>query len=130
MLKLAAERDQLKVISDQYGVPSSAVWLVDIALKFISSDAQSGIYHSVPDGETSWHGLATYAIKLAKDSGALLKIDLKDILAIPATEYPLPAPRPYNSRMNNSKLKDALHLTQFPNWYDQVSYYVKNLINK
>jgi len=130
MLKLAAERDQLKVISDQYGVPSSAVWLADIALKLISSDAESGIYHAVPDGHTSWHGLATYAIKLAKDSGALLKVDPKDIQAIPATEYPLPAPRPYHSRMSNQKLKDALLLSSLPNWEDQVSEYVKKIVSK
>jgi len=130
MLKLAAERDQLKVISDQYGVPSCAMWLADITLKLISSDAESGIFHTVPDGQTSWYGLATFSIQQAKDSGALLKIDPKDILAIPATEYPLPALRPYNSRMNNSKLKDALHLSSFPNWEDQVSEYVKKIISK
>jgi dTDP-4-dehydrorhamnose reductase len=127
MLKLAAERDQLKVISDQYGVPSSAVWLADIALKLISSDAKSGIYHTVPDGETSWHGLATYSIRQAKDLDLSLKVDSENIQAIPATDYPLPAPRPYNSRMSNKKLKDALHLSSFPNWEDQVSYYIKKL---
>jgi len=130
MLKLAAEREQLKVISDQYGVPSSAQWLAEIALHLRSKVAASGIYHSVPDGQTSWHGLATYAIQQAKDSGALLKIYPKDILAIPATEYPLPAPRPYNSRMSNQKLKDALHVSLFPNWEDQVREYVKKIISK
>jgi len=127
MLKLAAEREQLKVISDQYGVPSSALWLADIALKLISSDTKSGIYHTVPDGETSWYGLAIYAIREAKDLGAFFTVDPEKIQAIPATDYPLPAPRPYNSRMSNKKLKDALHLSRFPNWEDQVSYYVKKL---
>jgi len=130
MLRLAAERDQLKVISDQYGVPSSAWWLAGIALKLISSDAKSGIYHTVPDGETSWHGLATYAIREAKDLGAFFKVDPEKIQAIAATEYPLPAPRPYNSRMSNKKLKDALHLSLFPNWEDQVREYVKKIVSK
>jgi len=130
MLKLAAEREQLKVIVDQYGVPSSAQWLAEIALKLLSKDATGGNYHTVPDGETTWYGLATYAICQAKNLGSVFKVDPEKIQAIPATEYPLPAPRPYNSRMSNQKLKDALHLSSFPNWEDQVSEYVKKIISK
>jgi dTDP-4-dehydrorhamnose reductase len=130
MLKLATEREQLKVISDQYGVPSNAKWLAEIALHLLSKHAANGIYHMVPDGQTSWHGLAKYAIRQAKDLGLSLKVDLEKIQAIPTTEYPLPAPRPYNSRMSNQKLKDALHLSSFPNWEDQVSEYVKKIVSK
>jgi len=130
MLKLAAERDQLKVIVDQFGVPSSAHWLAEIALQLLSKDATSGIYHTVPDGETSWHGLATYTIRKAKDLGVTFKVDPEKIQAIPATEYLLLAPRPYNSKMSNQKLKEALHLNSFPNWEDQVSEYVKKILSK
>ena len=130
MVRLATEREQLKVISDQYGVPSSARWLAEIALHLLSKDAASGIYHTVPEGQTSWHGLAKYAIRHVKDLGLSLKVDLEKIQAIPAIEYPLPAPRPYNSRMNNQKLKDALHLSSFPNWEDQVHEYVKKIVSK
>jgi dTDP-4-dehydrorhamnose reductase len=130
MLKLATERDQLKVISDQYGVPSNALWLAEIALHLLSKDAASGIYHIVPNGQTSWHGLAKYAIGQAKDLGTTFKVEPEKIQAIPATEYPLPAPRPYNSRMSNQKLKDVLHLSSFPNWEDQVSEYVKKIVSK
>jgi len=130
MLKLAAEREQLKVISDQYGVPSSAQWLAEIALKLLSKDVSSGIYHSVPDGQTSWYGLASYAIDQAKGLGTTFKVEPEKIQAIPATEYPLPAPRPYNSRMSNQKLKIALDLNLFPNWKDQVCEYVKKILSK
>jgi len=130
ILKLAAEREQLKVISDQYGVPSSAQWLAEISLQLLSKDVLSGIYHTVPDGKTSWHGLAKYAIHQAKYLGLSLKVDLEKIQSIPATDYPLPAPRPYNSTMSNQKLKDALHLSSFPNWEDQVSEYVKKIVSK
>ena len=130
MLKLAGERDQLKVISDQYGVPSSADWLADIAIKFISSDAKSGIYHAVPDGQTTWYGLACFAIQAAKELGCILKVNPEAIQAIPATEYPLPAPRPYNSRMDNRKLKDALQIAHFPQWESQVAEYVKNIVSQ
>jgi len=130
MLKLAADRDQLKVIVDQFGVPSSAHWLAEIALQLLPKGATSGIYHTVPDGETSWYGLATFAIRQAKDLGVTFKVDPEKIQAIPATEYPLPAPRPYNSRMSNQKLKDTLNLSSFPNWEDQVSEYVKKIVTK
>jgi len=130
ILKLAAEREQLKVIVDQYGVPSSAQWLAEIALQLLSKDATGGIYHTVPDGETSWHGLATYAIRRAKNLGVTFKVAPEKIQAIPATDYPLPAPRPYNSKMSNQKLKDALHLSTLPNWEDQVSEYVKKIVSK
>ena len=128
MLKLAAEREQLKVIADQIGVPSSAEWLADISLKLLSKDATSGIYHAVPDGQTTWHGLACFTIQTATELGAILKLNPQAIQAIPATEYPLPAPRPYNSRMDNRKLKDALRMDHFPAWEQQVFAYVKQFV--
>jgi dTDP-4-dehydrorhamnose reductase len=129
MLKLAAERDQLKVISDQFGVPTSAEWLADIAIQCISSQTPSGIYHAVPDGETTWHGLACFAIEQARLAGSHIKIRIEAIQAIPATQYPLPAPRPYNSRMSNLQLKNALHIETFPKWDDQVREYVKKIVS-
>jgi dTDP-4-dehydrorhamnose reductase len=134
MLKLAAERDRLKVISDQFGVPSSAEWLAQIALELAGSKVESGIYHTVPDGETSWHGLAVFAIETAALAGEGIEVKSENIHAIPATEYPLPAPRPYNSRMSNEKLKKALSAMAFtntyPNWREQVQSYVKDYVKK
>lgn len=130
MLRLASERETLKVIHDQFGVPTSAQWLAQIAQQIIPQQLPSGIYHAVPDGKTSWHGLAGFAISVAKESGLLLKVDPQKIQAIPATEYPLPAPRPYNSRMSNHKLKQALQIEYFPEWEDQVRVYVKKIISK
>jgi len=128
MLRLAHERDQLQVVADQLGVPTPADWLAEMTLQLITKQANSGIYHTVPDGETSWHGLAKYAIQTAHDLGAPIKLRPEAIQAIPATDYPLPAPRPYNSRMDHQKLKHALHLVGFPQWQDQVREYVKNIV--
>jgi dTDP-4-dehydrorhamnose reductase len=132
MLKLAAERDQLKVIADQHGVPTSADWLAQLAIELTGSKIDSGIYHAVPDGETTWHGLAMFAIEVARLLGEGVQVKPEAILAIPATEYPLPAPRPYNSRMNNSRLKKALsgmaYTNTYPKWQDQVEGYVKNYV--
>ena len=132
MLRLAKERTQLKVISDQWGVPTSAHWLAQAGVRLTQSNAPSGIYHAVTDGDTSWHGLATFAIQTAFDCGVSLQAKPQAITPIPATDYPLPAPRPYNSRMSNQKLKDALNGAEsgidFPIWQNQVEQYVQNII--
>ncbi len=134
MLKLAAERDQLKVVADQVGVPTSAQWLAELGVQMAGSRVESGIYHAVPDGETSWHGLAVFAIETAAACGEGIEIKSENIQAIPATEYPLPAKRPYNSRLNNDKLKKALSemafTGQYPHWRDQVEQYVKEYVEQ
>ena len=129
MLKLAKEREQLKVISDQFGVPTSALWLAQMTLKILEKGIPSGIYHAVPEGETSWYGLAQYAIEQAVQMGLDVKVKPEAILPIPATEYPLPAPRPYNSRMNHQKLQTALQ-EDFPPWQPQVSEYIKSYLGQ
>jgi dTDP-4-dehydrorhamnose reductase len=114
ILRLAKDRDELKVIEDQYGVPTSAQWLAQVSLGLVM-DAEgrlcpfpSGIYHAVPAGETNWHGLACSAVQAALDAGIPLRTLPCAIRPIPAVEYPLPAPRPVNSRMSTDKLRKAL----------------------
>jgi dTDP-4-dehydrorhamnose reductase len=132
MLHLAAERDQLKVVADQVGTPTSAQWLAEIGLQMAGSRVKSGIYHAVPDGETSWYGLAVFAIETAASYGKGIKLKYENILPIPATDYPVPAARPYNSRLSNQKLKKALSemafTGQYPHWHEQVEKYVKQVV--
>jgi dTDP-4-dehydrorhamnose reductase len=134
MLRLAAERNQLKVVADQVGAPTSAEWLAEIGVQMAGSRVESGIYHAVPDGETSWHGLALFAIETATACGEGIEIKSENIQAIPAIDYPLPAKRPYNSRLNNDKLKKALSemafIGQYPHWRDQVELYVKEYVEQ
>jgi dTDP-4-dehydrorhamnose reductase len=116
ILRLAKEREELKVIHDQYGVPTNASWLAQVSLDLAVDENlrvkkfPSGIYHAVPAGETTWHGLASVAVQAALEAGALLKLAPNDIKPIPALEYPLPAPRPMNSRMSTDKLRHILEL--------------------
>ena len=142
ILRLAKDREELKVIEDQYGVPTSAEWLAKVSLD-LAMDAQdtlrrfpSGIYHAVPAGETSWYGLASLAVQAASEAGASLKIVSTAIKPIPAVEYPLPAPRPMNSRMSTDKLRqvfvdlgDMSKLQQLNQpWDVSVQTYVRNLV--
>ena len=139
ILRLAKERLELRVIEDQYGVPTSAQWLANISLQLCLDqqghlrDFPSGIYHAVPAGETNWHGLARLAVQTAIESGIPIKASGEAIHPIPAKEYPLPAPRPMNSRMSTQKLQNALCelglVSKFPQWDELVRDYVVELAN-
>jgi dTDP-4-dehydrorhamnose reductase len=145
ILRLAKERESLPVIANQYGAPTSATWLANISLDLLFDEANRfrglplGIYHAVPRGETTWHQLACYAVQVAHDAGAELKLHPAQILAIPASDYPLPAPRPMNSRLARTSLdalmnqihKDSdvtkLGLWQ-QSWEESVESYVRSLV--
>jgi dTDP-4-dehydrorhamnose reductase len=117
ILRLAKERDQLKVIHDQHGVPTSAIWLARVSLDLVLDEKlnlrqfPSGIYHSVPAGETTWYDLAKLVTQAAIHAGIALKVGPEAIKPIPAVDYPLPAPRPANSRMDRAKLRLAIEHT-------------------
>ena len=132
MLRLAGERGQLKVVADQIGAPTSAVWLAEVGIQMAGSRVESGIYHAVPDGETSWHSLAVFAIETAVTAGEGIELKSENILPIPTSSYPLPAQRPHNSRLSNAKLKKALSemafTGQYPHWQKQVEAYVKDYV--
>ncbi len=134
MLRLAGERDQLKVVADQVGAPTSAQWLAEVGVQMAGSRVESGIYHAVPDGEVSWHGLAVFAIETAASYGEGIEVKSENILPIPATDYPVPASRPYNSRLSNQKLKKAMSemafTGQYPHWRHQVEKYVKQVVEE
>jgi dTDP-4-dehydrorhamnose reductase len=147
ILRLAKERENLKVIADQYGVPTSANWLAEVSLDLVLSNEHqlkpfpSGIYHAVPLGETTWHALASYAVQVAIDAGAALKLRPEAIEAIPATDYPLPAPRPMNSRMARGTdaaldkvLGSSVNMTKSKlldkSWESQVAAYVQDLADR
>jgi dTDP-4-dehydrorhamnose reductase len=148
ILRLAKERETLKVIADQYGVPTSATWLAEVSLALALDEHYhlrsfpSGIYHAVPLGETTWHALACNVVQAAIDAGAVLKLRPEAIEAIPATDYSLPAPRPMNSRMARGVLEAALairpggsgNVTKSQlleqSWKPQVADYVQDLVHR
>ncbi|MEK8085841.1 dTDP-4-dehydrorhamnose reductase [Aquabacterium sp. A3] len=123
MLRLAAERDALKVISDQVGAPTGADLLADVTAHAVRAvqghDGLLGLYHLVAGGETSWHAYATHVIEWARAQGLPVKVAPGAIEAIPTTAYPTPAARPLNSRLNTAKLQAAFGLT-LPHWQQGV----------
>lgn len=133
ILHLAGERNQLKVVADQIGVPTAAQWLAEVSIRIAGSDLKSGVYHTVPDGEVSWYGLALFAIEAAASLGKSIKVKSEDILPIPAIYYPSIATRPYNSRLDNQKFKKVFSKIGFkggyPHWCEQVKSYIKQVVN-
>ena len=132
MLRLAKERDSLSVVADQIGAPTSAELIADVtALALVGYRADlvpEGLYHLTAAGETSWHGLATYALQRARDKGAKLALDPAKIRAITTEEYPLPAKRPRNSRLNNSRLIEWLGF-DMPEWQLHVDRAIDQLVD-
>jgi len=126
MLRLAKERDELKVIADQIGAPTGAELLADVTAHAIRTvqtrpDGQmlAGLYHLAAAGETSWHGYAQFVIEYARQVGVPIRVPSNAIVPIPTSAYPTPAKRPYNSRLDTTKLKTTFGL-HLPDWKDGV----------
>ena len=134
MLRLAAERDSLRVIADQFGAPTSAELIADVSahlLQRLRTDAAlaqqaSGVYHLTAQGHTSWHGYAQHVIAQALARGMTLRCAPEAVQAITTADYPLPAPRPANSRLDCGKLQSTFGLT-LPPWQTQVQRLIDEL---
>jgi len=134
MLRLAAERDALRVVADQIGVPTSTellayvtVTMLQAMLQAESNDKRFGTYHVAASGETSWHAYAQCVIAGATKRGAHLKVKLDAIEPILTRAYPLPAPRPANSRMNTDKVRAKFGVVM-PSWQEGVDAILDELI--
>ena len=119
MLRLAQEREQLKVIDDQIGAPTGAELIADVtalALRAVlQKPEQAGIYHLAAGGEVSWFDYARFVIEQARQRGLPIKVAPEAIEPIPTRAYPLPAKRPHNSRLDTRKLKQSFDLV-LPDW--------------
>lgn len=123
MLKLGAERPELRVVADQIGAPT---WSNTIATSTSHIIAQglsandvdwwrerSGVYHLTAAGETSWHGFAKSILDIAMGEKA------PNVIPIGTSDYPVPANRPANSRMSHGKLTETFGLA-LPDWQDAL----------
>ncbi len=133
MLKLAQERDKLSIVADQFGAPTSAKLLAEVTAQIIKEFQEPGFYrkfgtyHVVAKGETSWHGYAKLVIEKANALGVVTKISPDQIKPITTKEYPVPAPRPANSRLDTTKVLSTFSV-RLPKWQDEVDCVVKELL--
>ena len=132
MLRLAAERDSLRVIDDQIGAPTGADLLADMTAHAIRAALArpelSGLYHLAAAGETSWHGYARFVIEAARKAGRPVRVAAERIEAIPTSAYPTPARRPLNSRLDTGKLQKAFGL-HLPDWRAGVGHLLDELFS-
>jgi dTDP-4-dehydrorhamnose reductase len=119
MLRLAGERPELKIVDDQVGAPTWARSIADLTARALGAGGsgpareRSGLYHLTAAGAVSWCGFAEAIFAAARTRLADFKAPA--VLPIPASQYPLPARRPSNSRLDNAKLRAAFGLTP-PAW--------------
>lgn len=133
MLRLAKEKEQLNVIADQYGSPTSAELIADVTGLVLyrlcrsadDSPALAGIYHLTAAGYTTWHAYAQYVLQLAQARGVSLMASAETVRPIPTEKYPLPAVRPKNSQLSTSRLVHTFGL-HLPDW----RYHVQRLIDE
>lgn len=124
MLKLGQERTELKVVNDQTGAPTPARLIAEVTHQALLTGIPTGIYHLAPNHSTSWQGFAQAIFTLAQAQGIQLAITPAQVTGIQTTDYPTPAQRPLNSRLDVSKLESAL-LCTLPDWKELLELTLK-----
>lgn len=122
ILRLATERDALRVIDDQIGVPTSPSLITRVTIDAIRAIKESkawpqGIYHLAPQGKSSWNEIAKTLIAYAEQQHIPLRTHAADIQAITTAEHPTAAKRPLNSQLDTHKLRSQLSF-DIPHWKD------------
>lgn len=121
MLRLASERQSLSVINDQVGAPTGATLIADCTAHAVYQSIRNsnllGVYHLTASGQTTWYEYAKLVIEYAKSMG--VKLAVEEVVAITTADYPTPATRPHNSRLDTTKFCESFNLI-LPQWQDGV----------
>ncbi|MFC0153568.1 dTDP-4-dehydrorhamnose reductase [Xanthomonas dyei] len=115
MLRVGAERDELRVVADQIGTPTPAALIADVTAQMLRqrSPGTSGTWHLTAAGQTSWHGFAEAIFEQAVAAGLLARAPR--VVPITAADYPTPAKRPAYSRLSIDKLQNDFGIV-LPQW--------------
>jgi dTDP-4-dehydrorhamnose reductase len=126
ILRLAREREELRIVDDQFGAPT---WCRDLAAATVEAVSQSGafkspsalddrggLFHLTASGATSWFGFAEEILRLDPKPE---EQRVKELIPIPTSEYPTPAQRPLNSRLNCSRFAEAFGI-ELPPWHESL----------
>ena len=131
VLRVAAQRPEMKIVDDQHGAPTWSHDLAQLSAQILAQMPSpeavkevSGIYHAVSSGETTWFGFASEALHLRRLSDP--QTAYGTLLPIPGSEYPTPARRPQNSRLDCSKLLRTFNI-RLPRWQDSLEQVVASL---
>lgn len=142
ILPLALEKEQLRIVDDQHGAPTwsrDLARLVEHVIKVITEaselagitaeeqvSAVQGVYHAVNSGETTWYGFAQEFLRLA--AAARPEAKFARLTPIATSEYPTPAKRPANSRLNCGRLREVFGFTM-PAWQESTAAVVSEVLS-
>ncbi|MFS8047442.1 dTDP-4-dehydrorhamnose reductase [Rhizobium sp. BR 314] len=133
ILRLAQERSELNVVADQLGAPTSAALIADITRTIVervsdlqTTDGLQETFHLTARGNTSWHGYAEHIVREASAGGFKLALSPDKLKPVSTAEYPTPAKRPANSKLDCTKLMNRLGIT-LPAWQEGVDHVVATL---
>ncbi len=127
MLRLGGEREELAVVADQFGKPTSAQELARITFEVLSkADGQWGIYHLAQPDAVSWHSFAEAIFSEACHQGYSLRV--KHVRSITTAEYPTPAKRPKNSALNCQQFQSVFGV-RIRSWSDSLAEVIKEMKN-
>jgi dTDP-4-dehydrorhamnose reductase len=138
VLALAQKRDDLRIIDDQFGAPTSAVLIADVTALVIYLITQqsnqrrndlAGTYHLVAAGETNWFGVAQFVLEQAEARGLAIRVKPSQLQAISSDEYQLIAKRPKNSRLATDKLRQTFGI-QLPHWYYHLNLMLEDVLSR
>lgn len=126
IMRLALERDELRVVADQVGAPTwsreLADWTAVVVSRLLghetSTSQASGVFHLVAGGQTTWHGLAQAVVRQAPELAHRRHVT---VVPIATHEYPLPAKRPAFSVMDTSRVKQAFGIVP-RHWGDALGW--------
>ncbi len=134
ILRLAAERENIGIVADQFGAPTSSESIANSLVELINiwnpqQAEQTGVYHFTNAGNTSWYGLSCEIINEYKHLASQRNwpaLRLKEISAITTADYPTPAARPANSVLNNTKLKQVFAI-ELPSWQQGLQQVIQQI---
>jgi dTDP-4-dehydrorhamnose reductase len=137
ILQLASERDELRIVSDQFGTPTSAAFIADITMQLVREHYLSGgdpssltnargMLNVAPSGHSCWYQYAVELVREAKRLGWPIRVTEENILAVSSDQYPTPAARPRNSVLDVARLRGLLGI-ELPAWQDDSNLFVARL---
>jgi dTDP-4-dehydrorhamnose reductase len=137
ILRLAREREELRIVADQFGAPTGAAFIADVTAQVLgqylrggySDSFPFGTYHLTASGCASWHEYAAFVVQKALEMGTSLQASPEKIHQIATADYPLPAHRPQNSRLDCSLLENVFQL-KLPPWQNGVKQAISLILNE
>jgi dTDP-4-dehydrorhamnose reductase len=134
ILRLSREREELRIIADQIGAPTSAAQIAQATAAAIAAAVRertdgrfvSALFHMTASGSTSWHGFAAAILEGATRHALLAPSCVPRLVPIASEEYPLPAARPKNSRLAGDRLKRRFGIV-LPCWKEGLSLCLEKL---